>query len=174
VRRSILLAFGFTALLLIIAALAFAVWRNARNAQEQVAALHEAHTRAATALSGIRSNAYLIGILSRDYLLDEDPTQADHYVAELNKIRHATEQDFRELEAPGSDEEQKTALAKLGAEFEAYWDPTEIALDWTPAEKRLQRQKVLQERVRRREEVFSLTTEVEQLMTLGGQIKTGQ
>ncbi len=164
-RRSILLAFGFTALLLIIAALAVAVWRNARNAQARVAALHEAHTRAATALSAIRSNAYLISILTRDYLLDEEPTQAPQYVADLNKIRQATEQDFRELDASGQDDEQKAALRKLSSEFEAYWDPTEIALDWTPAEKRMQRRQVLQERVRKREEVFTLTAQVEQLIT---------
>ena len=164
-RRPVLLAVGFTALLLIIAASAFAVWRNARNAQARVAALHEAHSKAASALSAIRANVELIGILTRDYLLDEDPTQAGRYVADLNRIRKATEDDFRELDSPGQDQEQKIALRKLRAEFEAYWDPTEIALDWTPAEKRAQRRQVLRERVRKREEVFALAAEVEQLIT---------
>jgi signal transduction histidine kinase len=165
VRRSVLLACGFAALLLVIAATAVAVWRNARIAQSRVAGLHEAHSRAATALSGIRSNAYLIGILTRDYLLDEDPAQAKHYVDELNKIREATERELKGLEASAQDEEQRAALQKLRAEFESYWDPTEIVLDWTPAEKRLQRRQVLTERVRRREEVFALTSHVEYLIT---------
>lgn len=164
-RRSILLALGFTALILIIAASAFSVWKNARNAQTRVAALHEAHTKAATALSAIRSNAYLIGILTRDYLLDQDPTQAKQYVDQLGEMRKATEEQFSELESSGQDDEQKAARRKLREEFEAYWDPTEITLDWSPAEKRAQRTEVLRERVRRREEVIALSSQVEQLMT---------
>lgn len=163
--RSILLAFGFAALLLVIAGSALAVFRNARIAQSQVAELHAAHSRAAVALSGIRANAYLIGVLTRDYLLDEDPTQAPQYIAELNKIKGDTEQEFHELEASGQDDEQKTALRKLRGEFEAYWDPTEIALDWTPAEKRAQRRQLLRDRVRMREEVLALATEVENMIT---------
>lgn len=165
VRRSILLALGFAALLLIIAVAAFSVWRNARNAQARVAALHEAHTRAGTALSAIRANVYLIGILSRDYLLDRDPMQAKRYIDELNKIRQATQEDFGELETSGQDDEQRAALEKLRTEFQAYWDPTEIALDWTPAERQAQRAQVLRERVRKREEIFALAAEVEQLVT---------
>lgn len=164
-NRSILLGLGSTTLILIIAAAAFSVWQNARNAQARVAALHEAHTRAGSALGAIRANAYLIGILTRDYLLDSDPTQAEQYVDQLGKMREATEQQFSGLEASGQDDEQKAALRKLREEFEAYWDPTEITLDWSPAEKRAQRTQVLRERVRRREEVIALATQVEQLMT---------
>jgi signal transduction histidine kinase len=164
-RRSILLAFGFAALLLIIASTVIAVWSNARIAQARVLSLHQAHSRTGTALSGIRANAYLIGILTRDYLLDVDPTQAQSYIAELNNIRQSTEEEFRQLDAPTQDEEQKLALQKLRAEFEAYWDPTEIAMDWTPDEKRIQRRQVLRERARMREEVFALTRQIEQLTT---------
>ncbi|MBV8818953.1 MAG: sensor histidine kinase, partial [Acidobacteriaceae bacterium] len=101
----------------------------------------------------------------RDYLLDQDPAQASHYIQELNKIHKSTEDEFRELDASGQADEQKSAIRKLRREFEAYWDPAEIALDWTPAEKRAQRAKVLHERVRRREEVFALAAQVEQLTT---------
>jgi signal transduction histidine kinase len=163
--RAILLAIGFTALLLVIAASSFAVWRNARNEQARVAALHEAHSRAANALSTIRSNVYLIATLARDYLLDEDPAQARRYVQELNTVRKATEDAFHELQATGQDSEQKRALEKLRAGFEVYWDPTEIALDWTPAEKRLQRAQMLRKRGIKRQEVFELASQVEELMT---------
>src|SRR6185437_10677200 len=105
--------------------------------------------RAATVLSSIRANVYLIGILTRDYLLDQDPTQAARLVDQLNKIRANTEEEFRELQSTGQDDEQRAALKKLRAGFEPYWDPTEIALDWTPAEKRAKRAEVLRQRVRR-------------------------
>lgn len=165
IRRSFLLGVGFAALLLVIAISAVSIARNTRNAQARVAALHEAHTRAATALSAIRSNAYLIGILTRDYLLEEDPAQARGYFGQLNDIRRNTEQEFATLQSSGQDAEERAALKKLLAEFEAYWDPTEIVLDWTPAEKRAQRVVVLRERVRRREEVIALASQVEQLLT---------
>jgi signal transduction histidine kinase len=165
VRRSILLAFGFTALILIIAVSAFSVWTNARKDQARIAALHQAHERAGTALSAIRSNAYLISILARDYLLDEDPTQAQRYIDELNRIRKATDDAFRELQSGGHDEGQRAALEQLKASFEAYWDPTEIAMDWTPAEKRAERARMLRQRGRRRDEVFALAAQVENLMT---------
>lgn len=165
-RKPIFLAFGFTAFLLVLAASAFLVWRNATQAQARASALHEAHMHAGAALSSIRSNVYLIGILTRDFLLDSEAGQSEHYVQQLNAIRLNTVENFRELAALGQDDAaQHAAIAKLQREFEAYWDPTEIALDWTPMEKRLQRSKVLQARVRRREEVFALTSQVEQLIT---------
>jgi glucose-6-phosphate-specific signal transduction histidine kinase len=165
-RKPVLLSFGFAALLLVLAASAFLVWRNATQAQARVSALHEAHMRSGAALSAIRSNAYMIGILTRDYLLDSDLGQSGRYVQQLNAIRQDTEEIFRELNAAAHDDPaQHAAIAKMQREFAAYWDPTEIALDWSPAEKRAQRARVLRERVRRRQEVFALTSQVEQLIT---------
>ncbi|MES1262453.1 MAG: ATP-binding protein [Acidobacteriota bacterium] len=164
-RRSIILPFGLTALLIIVAISSFSVWRNARNAQTRIAALHEGHTRAGDALNTIRANVYLIGVLTRDYLLDQDPARTHALVEDLNRIREATEEKFRELESSAQDNGQRLALKKLRSEFEAYWDPTEITLDWTPAEKRAQRAEVLRERVRKREEVVGLATQVEALTT---------
>ena len=164
-RKPIFLAFGFAALLLVLALSAFSVWRNATVAQERVSSLHEAHMRTGAVLATIRSNVYLIALLTRDYLLDSEPAQAQHYVEQLNDIRKATEESFHVLEWPGQSLEERAAVQKLEREFGAYWDPTEIALDWTPAEKRAQRDEVLKQRVRRREEVFALTSQVEQLTT---------
>ena len=44
------------------------------------------------------------------------------------------------------------------------WDPTEIALDWTPEEKAERRTAVLEERIRHREEIVELASQLEQLM----------
>lgn len=163
-RRSVFLAVSFTALLCIMVLLAAAVWKNARTAQGRIAALHETHLRAGAALSAVRANAYLIGILTRDYLLDGDPTQTERYVSELMRIRQITNEQFKILESlaePG----QKAAVERLKEQFDRYWDPTEVALDWTPEEKRAQRVAMLRQRLGRRKEVFALATEVERLLT---------
>jgi signal transduction histidine kinase len=164
-RRSIFLATAFAALLLVIGVSALAVWSKSRNSQEYVAALQKAHMEAAVALSRIRANVYLNAILTRDYLLDWDPAHSQQYIDQFNSIQAKTEESFRTLEASGLDEEQKTALNRLRNELSAYWDPTEVVLDWSPEEKRAQRSAMLRQRVRRRQEIFALAEQVERLVT---------
>ncbi|HVV45250.1 MAG TPA: ATP-binding protein [Bryobacteraceae bacterium] len=164
-RRSILLAASLAALLLVIGISAYAVWWNARNSQERVAALQAAHGKTGVALAAIRANVYLNAILTRDYLLDSDPSHARQYNDQFTAIQADTEQSFRALEASGLDEGQQAALNRLQSELAAYLDTTEVALDWTPEEKRVQRSQMLRQRVRRREEIFGLAEQVERLVT---------
>ena len=63
------------------------------------------------------------------------------------------------------DEAQKAALNHLREELAAYWDPTEVILDWSPEEKRAQRAEMLRQRVGKRQEIFALAEQVEQLVT---------
>ena len=165
VRRSIFLAAALAALLLVIGVSAFAVWSNARNSQERVAALQKAQIEAGVALAAIRANVYLNAILTRDYLLDLDASHVQQYVDQFNSIRAKTDESFRTLEASGQDDQQKAALKQLRNELSAYWDRTELVLDWTPEEKQAQRTPMLRQRVRRREEVFALSEQVERLIT---------
>ena len=165
VHRSVLLGGAFAALLTVTAIAALAVWRNATAAQERVAALHEAHTRAGSAVSAIRANIYLTAILTRDYLLDPDPSKVDQYIDQFDTIRTDTEQSFGVLESMASDAQQKAALARLSKEVDAYWNPTETVLDWTPEEKRIHRLAVLRQRLRRRQEIFALVRQAEALMS---------
>jgi len=164
-RRSILLAAAFGSLLLIIGASSFAVWLNAKRAQGRVAGLHNTHIEAGAALAAVRSNVYLTAILTRDYLLDSDPSHAQQYVDQFARIRENTEQSFRILEASAQNMSQRDALTELHRELEQYWDPTEIVLDWTPEEKSARRSEVLRQRLRRREEIFTLAQKVENLIT---------
>ena len=113
VRRSIFLAAALAALLLVIGVSAFAVWSNARNSQERVAALQKAQIEAGVALAAIRANVYLNAILTRDYLLDLDASHAQQYVDQFNSIRAKTDESFRTLEASGQDDQQKAALKQL-------------------------------------------------------------
>jgi signal transduction histidine kinase len=164
-RISTFLAVALAGLLLVIGASAFAVWWSARNSQEQVASLQNAHMVAGQALATIRANVYLNAILTRDYLLDSDSSHAAQYIDQFNRIQANTEKSFRTLDALGLDDQQKTALNKLRHELNVYWDPTEVVLDWSPAEKRAQRSVMLHQRVRRRREIFALAEQVESLVT---------
>ena len=164
-RRSIFLAVALAGLLLVIGASAFAVWWSARNSQEQVASLQNAHMEAGEALATIRANVYLNAILTRDYLLDSDSSHAQQYIDQFNRIQANTEDSFRTLEALGLDDQQKGAINRLRQELSAYWDPTEVVLDWSPEEKRAQRSIMLRQRVRKRQEIFALAEQVESLVT---------
>jgi signal transduction histidine kinase len=164
-RKSILLGATFSALLLIIGASAVAVWSNATIAQDRIAALQNLHARAGAALVSIRSNVYLNGILVRDYLLDADPAHAQEYIDQFDIIRRKTDESFRILESLGQESAQREALERLRNQLEIHFDPTEVMLDWSPEEKRAQRNAMLRQRLRRRQEVFALAEQVEQLMS---------
>jgi signal transduction histidine kinase len=119
---------------------------------------------AGAALSAIRANVYLNGILTRDYLLDFDPSNAAQYVDQFNAMQQSTDRAFHVLLAAGQDAFQKSVVAKLRDELKAYWDMTGLILEWSSAEKSAQRTDMLRQRVRRRQEVFALAAQVEQLM----------
>jgi signal transduction histidine kinase len=165
VRKSVLLAVAFAALLVVIGGSAFAVWRNSATAQARVAALHNAHLEAGNALASIRANVYLTGILTRDYLLDPDPSHARQYADQFLNIRSSTEESFRTLESSAQNAEEKTALQQLRREVDTHLDPARIVLDWAPNEKNARRGAFLQERLRRREEIVALAAQVERMVT---------
>lgn len=165
VRTSVLLGGAFAALLLVIGISAILLWNSASVAQRRVILLHDAHSRSAGALATVRANAFLAGLLTRDYLLDPDPSHAMRYVEQFDEIRQSTERSFDILQATLQSSAEKSALTKLRSQLEAYWDPTEIALYWTPEEKLAHGRALLRQRVRRREEVFTLTQQIESLLT---------
>jgi signal transduction histidine kinase len=164
-RRSNLLAFAFASLLLIIGGAAFAIWRGAEKARRETATLHSEHLAAGEALASIRANVFLSGILTRDYLLDPDPSQAARYADQFNSIRLNTERSFQTLSELGHSPEEKMALERLHGEVNSYWDPTKIVLNGTPGEMKARRTAFLEDRVRHREEIVDLASQVEQLMT---------
>jgi signal transduction histidine kinase len=164
-RRSVLLAFAFASLLLIAGGAAFEVWRGAGGAQREVAALHQSHLEAGDALASIRANVFLSGILTRDYLLDTDPSHDPRYARQFDEIRSSTASSFLKLAQSETNQPEKAAIEKLRLEVSGYWDPTQIALDWSPEEKAARRSSVLQERVRHREEIVELATQLEELIS---------
>lgn len=164
-RTSILLAFAFTGLLTIIGAAAVAIWYGAGSAQREVNALHSTHLAAGDALATIRANVFLAGILTRDYLLDPDPSTSARYAAQFDTIRNDTDRSFRTLVASSQGDEERRTLNELRKEVSGYWDPTTTALNWTSLQKAANRTAFLQDRIRHREEIVELAGRVEQLMS---------
>ena len=113
----------------------------------------------------VRSNVYLNGILVRDFLLDPDPRHAQGYIDQFSDIRAKTDESFRVLESLGQERPQGEALERLRKELDVHFDPTEVMLDWSPEEKREQRTAMLRQRLRHRQEVFALASQVEQLVS---------
>jgi hypothetical protein len=165
VRRFVLLGATFAALLAIIGASGVAVWRRAAATQRDIARLEGAHVRAAVALGSIRSDIYLNGILVRDYLLDRRPGHAQEYAGQFLGIAAQVERDFTTLRDLASDGAQRAALDELSRRVSGQFDPTEVALDWSPAEKAARQEEMLQQRLRRRQDVLALAGQVEQMIS---------
>ncbi len=164
-RRSIVLAAAFVALLLVIGVSTFAVGRSARTAQDRVTALNKSRMESDDALDTLRANVYLIGIITRDYLLDNDPADAQQYVTQFNAIRSDTERSFQSLASSKEADLPQQALSQLRKEFGAYSDITAVVLGWTAEQKRVLGPEMLRQRLLRRQEVFALTGQVEKLVT---------
>ncbi len=162
-RRSTFLAAAFVGLLLVLGAATFAVSQSARIGQGRVTALNKARTESDDALDTIRTNVYLLGILTRDYLLDTDPAGVHQYVTQFNAIRSETEKSFQAL-VSSEDQGLSTEAGQLRREFGAYSDITATVLRWSAEQKRALGPEMLRQRLRRRQEVFALTGQVEQLL----------
>jgi hypothetical protein len=135
-RRPTFLAAAFVGLLLVIGAATLAVGRSARIAQDRVTALNQARMQSDDALDTIRANVYLLGIVTRDYLLDTDAAGMHQYATQFNAIRSETEKSFQTLALSKDADLPQEALNQLRAEFGAYADVTALVLGWSAEQKR--------------------------------------
>jgi signal transduction histidine kinase len=163
-RKSFILAAAFGTLMLVIAVSSGAAWRKGTQLMHQVASVHAAQKKAGDALQKIRENVYLVSILTRDYLMDPDPSNAQNYVHQYESIVEETERAFRDLQAPGPEVSQRAAVERLRRELEQHWDPAEIVLDLSPEQRVLRRATLLRRGVQRRQEIFELAAQVQQLL----------
>jgi signal transduction histidine kinase len=166
-RTSSLLAIALVALLVLIGVATFVVGYSARVAQTRLAILYEARTQSDDDLDNIRSNVYLLGLLTRDYLLDSDSGSAGpaQYLTQYNNIRASTETSFQHLGTLKDTQLPKNTLNDLLQEFSAYSDITGVILNWTPQQKSRLGPDMLKRRLRLRQELFALTEKVDQLVS---------
>lgn len=164
-RTSLLMAVGFAALLLVIAVSSFVVWRNFTASQRRATESYNAHLQSQAALDTLRANVYLIGILTRDYLLDPNPTSANLYLQQFVSVKEQTEASFQVLESFAHTDAERTALGLLRQEIAQNYDPAGIILSWSPGEMEQRRAEMMRERLRQRQEIVALAGSVEEMIS---------
>lgn len=112
----------------------FGALHRARESYRAVSLLNERYRHTERVLNSVASGIYMVGLLTRDYLLDPSNTHAADYRSQLVTERSSMESEFHELRTAIRAEDQ-AQLASLQAEVEGYWDALEPLFEWTPQEK---------------------------------------
>src|SRR3974377_547778 len=86
-----------------------------REGYRAVSTLNERYRRTDRVLNSIASGIYMVGLLTRDYLLDPSNVRAEEYRSQLVAERSAMEKEFRELRTLIR-EEDRAQLEKLRVE----------------------------------------------------------
>lgn len=128
----LLIVFGM--LIGLIALSGFGALHRARESYRAVSLLNERYRHTERVLNSVASGIYMVGLLTRDYLLDPSNTRAADYRTQLVAERSSMEKEFRELRTVIRAEDQ-AQLASLQTEVEGYWDALEPLFEWTPEEK---------------------------------------
>src|SRR5436190_2763101 len=129
-QKSVLLAAAFAALLLVIGVSSVVSWQTSASTRQTINDLHDAHLRSGAALASIQSEVFQSGVLIRDYLLDSERGSAKSYASQFEDIQDHTRRNFEILKQFAQDTAQRNAIEDLESKIQAYWDPTEVALDW--------------------------------------------
>lgn len=159
-RSSLVLAFGFGTLIILIGVLGLGAMRRARAIFNEMDAAHDAYLQAESFRAGISSDMYLADILVRDYLLDPSPQNAADHRQQLLQLR-ASLQDRLDQLAPLMPDSQNAGLQRLQEEVQEYWDSLDPMFDWTPQEKAQQSWSVLRHNVLpHRQAVVALSREI--------------
>lgn len=159
-RSSLILAFGFGTLIILIAVLGFGAIRRARAIYNEMESTQQTYLEAESFRRDIAADMYLADILVRDYLLDPSPQSAPLHRQQLLEIRNSLEGRM-ELLAQRMGESDTQGLQR---EVQAYWDSLDPIFEWTPQDKAqlswaFLRRKVLP----RRKAVMDLAREVAKL-----------
>ena len=155
-RKSLILAAAFGTLVLVIALSGAAAWRKGTQLMHQVASVHATHKTAGDALQTIRENVYLMSVLTRDYLMDPDPLNAQEYIDQYRNDSQSKQISGISISCHRPRYVSAAAVERLRKELEDHWDPAEIVLDLSPEQRVLRRAQLLRRGVSRRQEIFEL------------------
>lgn len=162
-RSSLVLAFGFGTLIVLIAVLGFGAIRRARAIYREMEATQQTYLEAEAYRRDIAADMYLADILVRDYLLDPSPRSAPEHRQQLLEIRNSL-QDRMDLLAQRMGDSDNRGMSRLQAEVQAYWDSLDPIFEWTPQDKAALSWSFLRHRVLpRRRAVMDLAREVARL-----------
>ena len=162
-RSSLILAFGFGTLIVLIAVLGFGALRRARAIYREMESTQQTYLEAESFRRDIVADMYLADILVRDYLLDPSPQSAPMHRQQLLEIRSSL-QGRMDVLSQRMGESDIHGLSQLQTEVLAYWDSLDPIFDWTPQEKAAQSWSFLRHNVLpRRQAVMDLAREVAKL-----------
>ncbi len=162
-RSSVILAFGFGTLVILIAVLGFGAIRRARAIYNEMETTQQTYLDAESFRRDIAADMYLADILVRDYLLDPSPRSAPEHRQQLLEIRNSL-QGRMDLLAQRMGESDTRGLARLQTEVQAYWDSLDPIFEWTAQEKAALSWSFLRHKVLpRRKAVMDLAREVAKL-----------
>jgi signal transduction histidine kinase len=126
-------------------------------------ALNERYRHTDQVLNSIAAGIYMVGLVTRDYLLDPSNANAAEYRLQLVSERTAMEEEFRELRSAIRKQDQPQ-LEKLRGEVEGYWDALDPLFEWTPQQKTASSRSFLRREVLpRRRAALAITREVSKL-----------
>ena len=137
--------------------------RKAEEIYAQLDQLNTHHREVENKLRRLRGEVHLSGIYIRDYLLDTDRTEAPEYRQRLTELRQnhtRTVQELRAILPPAA----IPRMDRLEAGLDGYWQAFEPLFEWSVYEKVMRSARFLRREVLpRREEVLTITAEIEQL-----------
>jgi signal transduction histidine kinase len=162
-RSSLVLAFGFGILIVLIAVLGLGAVHRARAIYAEMEATQESYLETESFRRDIIADMYLADILVRDYLLDPSPQNAPRHRQELLEIRSSLQSRLDTL-SERMGESENPGLARLNDEVQGYWESLDPIFDWTPQQKAEMSWSFLRHKVLpRRKAVVTLAREVAKL-----------
>jgi signal transduction histidine kinase len=162
-RSAPILLVVFGMLIGLIAVSSLGALHRVRETYRAVSGLNDRYRRTDQALNAIASGIYMVGLVTRDYLLDPSNANAADYRSQLISERADMEQEFRELRSAIRDQD-KPQLERLRVEVEGYWDALGPLFEWTPQEKSAHSRVFLRREVLpRRRSALRITNEVSKL-----------
>lgn len=162
-RSSLVLAFGFGIVIVLIGVLGFGAIRRARAIYAEMETTQETYLETEAFRRDIAADMYLADILVRDYLLDPSPQNAPRHRQELLEIRSSLQSRLDTLSGKMG-ESDNPGLARLNDEVQGYWDSLDPIFDWTPQQKSELSWSFLRHKVfPRRKAVVELAREVAKL-----------
>jgi signal transduction histidine kinase len=133
--RTILLA-GFGGLLLLMAFAGFDATRAMWETQSRNEEIQREFLSRSRRLDEIRSDVYLSGTYVRDFLLEPEPSQAERYRSELNRLRREMDRETAaySLLVPSGERQPFSVLQQRLTDF---WRSIDPVFAWNPDERRL-------------------------------------
>lgn len=134
-QSRVVLLGGFGGLLLLMVFAGIDGLQVLRRMQIRSGAIQRDFLERSRVLNQIRSDVYLSGTITRDYLLDPQPASAERNRGELNRLRQEMDAILTAYSSLMNPEEQ-TPLNGLRRSLDEYWRVLDPVFQWSPDQRR--------------------------------------